>query len=107
MGDPSRAWTNTDERLEELHERLVTWWIGSEGDGEGSDLKGVWDDAFRRLDARLREALADHPGEEERLMETPADMILECLEASLDDHDHILATFPHSLPDGWIEWPKE
>jgi hypothetical protein len=103
MGDPVGTWTSTDQRLDEMHDRLVTWWFGSAP--EGADLQGVWMDAFRRFDARLRQTLADHPTEEERLMATPAQMILECFEASLDDHDHILATFPQSLPDGWIEWP--
>lgn len=105
MGDPEGPWTtSTDQRLEDLHERLVTWWFGSAR--EGTDLRGVWDDAFRRFDARLRQTLAEHPSEEESLMETPVEMVLECFEASLDDHDHILAAFPQSLPDGWIEWPS-
>lgn len=102
MGDPEGTWTDTGERLEELHERLVTWWYGS--DREGSELKGVWEDAFRRFDRQLRRTLEEHPGDEERLMDTPADMILECFETSLADHDHILATFPQELPTGWLEW---
>lgn len=102
MGDSVGAWPDTDDRLEELHERLVTWWFGDSK--EGSELKGVWEDAFRRFDLRLRRTLDEHPTEEERLMDTPADMILECFEASLADHDHILASFPHELPGGWLEW---
>ena len=102
MVEPAGAWTSTEARLEELHERLVTWWFGSFD--EGSELKGVWEDAFRRFDQRLRAVLEDHPTKEERLMETPSGMILECFEASLNDHDHILASFPHELPGGWQEW---
>lgn len=96
------AWTHSEERMVELHERLVTWWFGSFG--RSSEFRGVWDDAFRRFDERLRRVLDEHPTEEERLMETRSDMLLECFEGSLNDHDHILATFPHELPDGWQEW---
>lgn len=102
MGDRTGAWTSTEERLEELHERLVTWWFGSTR--EGAELKGVWDDAFRRFDQRLRRTIEEHPTEEERLLGTPEDMILECFEGSLDDHDHILASFPQEMPPGWLEW---
>lgn len=92
----------SDERIQELHERLVTWWFGS--CVEGSELRGIWDDAFRRFDARLKDFSDRHPGQEEEALETEPDLLLTCLEAALDDYDHILATFPHALPDGWHEW---
>ncbi len=94
---------DTDERLQELHDRLVTWWFGSPS--EGSELKEVWEDALRRFDVRLHQVLADNPTAEERIMETPKDMLLDCFEASLADHDHLLATVPPELPEGWHEWP--
>ena len=94
--------SSADDRIRELHERLVTWWFGSTADG--TELRGIWDDAFRRFDARLREFLDCHPGDDERLLETAPDLLVTCFERSLDDHDHILANFPHSLPEGWHEW---
>jgi hypothetical protein len=93
---------NSDRRLSDLHNRLVTWWYGS--CVEGSELKGVWDDAFRRFDQDMRSALDVHPDDEESLFATPATTILDCFEAALDAYDHIVATFPHDLPDGWHEW---
>ncbi|HWE55549.1 MAG TPA: hypothetical protein VG435_08545 [Acidimicrobiales bacterium] len=92
----------TDDRTRELHERLVTWWFG--GMVEGSELRGIWDDAFRRFDAGLRQFVDTHPGDEESVLESAPDLLVTCFEQSLDDHDHILATFPHSLPEGWHEW---
>jgi hypothetical protein len=99
---PQRLWPSTDARLTELHERLVTWWFGSFT--EGSELKGVWEDAFRRFDKRLREILDANPDHEERVLDSPIGLLFDCFESSLDDHDHILATFPHELPEGWYEW---
>ena len=94
-----------DCRLQDLHERLVGWWFGSYV--EGTELRSVWIDAFRRFDARLRAVLDANPEEEERLMETPSALLLECFEAALADFDHLLATFPHELPDGWENWLPE
>jgi hypothetical protein len=91
-----------DERMRQLHERLVTWWYGSFT--EGSELKGIWEDAFRRFDLRLRTIIDEFPDQEDRVLETAPEMLLECFESALDDYDHILATFPHDLPDGWLEW---
>lgn len=102
MVEPFGRWAGTDDRIRSLHERLVTWWFGSFA--EGSELKGVWEDAFRRFDVRLRQVLDAHPAEEEAIMDTPPQMLLECFESALDDFDHVLATFPHELPDGWHEW---
>ena len=92
----------SDERAKVLHDRLVTWWYGSFE--EGTELREIWQDAFRRFDARLRQVLDDNPYAEDRILETSPDMLMECFEAALTDHDHILANFPHSLPEGWHEW---
>ena len=92
----------TDRRMSDLHNRLATWWYGSFV--EGTDLKGVWEDAFRRYDRELRRVLDAHPEEEERVFATPSTLMLECFEAALADYDHIVATFPYELPDGWHEW---
>ena len=102
MSDTPAAWTTTEERVKELHERLLAWWFGSSN--EGSELKGIWEDAFRRFDERLARVLEANPDGGELVLETPWQVLLECFEGSLDDHDNILAAFPHSLPDGWIEW---
>lgn len=92
----------TDRRLSDLHNRLVTWWYGSFV--EGSELRGVWEDAFRRFDRELKRALDAHPDDEERLFATPSTTLLGCFEAALNDYDHIVANFPHELPEGWHEW---
>lgn len=96
MADPAAA------RLRELHERLVIWWYGSSV--EGSELKGVWEDAYRRFDQRMRQLLEANGGDEELMVKSPPDLALQCLEAALSDFDNILAAFPHSLPEGWYEW---
>ena len=93
--------TDTDARLSELHDRLVTWWAG--GSVEGAELAGIWDDALRRFDRRLQELL-DAGYQSEDLLEEPATMLLDCFERSLSDHDNVLAAFPYELPDGWLEW---
>lgn len=92
----------SDRRLSDLHNRLATWWYGSFV--EGSELRGIWDDAFRRFDRELQRVLAAHPDEEERVFATPSTMLLDCFEDALTDHDHIVGTFPHELPEGWHEW---
>lgn len=91
-----------EARLVDLHARLSTWWYGSFV--EGTELRGIWDDAFRRFDRELRQVLDAHPTDEDQVFATPASLLLDCFAAALDDHDHILTAFPHELPDGWHEW---
>jgi hypothetical protein len=91
-------------RLVSLHQRLVTWWLA--GPHEGSELKEVWEDALRRFDRTLRAYQAWYPDEAERLLETPADVVLRAFEDSLSDHENILAAFPIEPPEGWQEWPE-
>lgn len=93
--------SDTDARLSELHDRLVTWWAG--GSVEGAELAGIWDDALRRFDKRLR-GLLEAGYQNEELLDAPATMLLDCFERSLCDHDNVLAAFPYELPEGWLEW---
>lgn len=95
------VWTDTDSRLEELHDRLVTWWAG--GSLERAEFAGIWDDALRRFDQRLR-ILTDEGYQSEDLLHEPVTMLLECFEGSLCDHDNVLAAFPYELPEGWFEF---
>lgn len=94
--------SETDLRLQELHHRLVAWWFGSFMDG--SELRSVWDDAFRRYDSRLRALLDEHPDDDEQVLDSDADMLFQCFEQSLSDHDNILVNFPTQFPAGWEEW---
>lgn len=106
---PFGKWTTNEERIQELHNRLVGWWFASFV--EGTELKGVWDDAFRRYSTRLKEFIDVHEDEEEMVMDTPKEWLLEAFEAALADHDHLLKNFPHEMPEGWEQWlpypPKE
>lgn len=91
--NPFGHWTTLEERLQELHHRLTAWWIS---EAEGKELKGVWDDAFRKFDNRLTEL--EEQGVD-AVFDSAKEMLLECFEEALSDYDHILANFPAEPED--------
>jgi hypothetical protein len=105
MAEQHGSGSSTDERLSALHGRLMFWWCGRHTGG--TELREVWDDAFRRFDRHLRDELAAHPDGEEDLVRRSPRLLLECFEGSVADHDHVLATFPSELPEGWHEWDEK
>ena len=87
------------DAAQELHEGLVTWWLGSE-ETRGTELREVWDDAFRRFDSRLSRLL-ELGGDDDSVLSSPKGLLEDCFAASLADHQAVLDAFVEALPRGW------
>lgn len=88
-----------DDNLQELHDGLVAWWLGSAV--PGADLHEVWEDAFRRYDNRLGRILDAAGGDENAVLDSPKELLIECFSSSLSDHEQALSAFVQALPCGW------
>lgn len=76
---PFGHWSNTDERLEELRNRLAAWFVA------GEQLPEIFTAALHKF--------TDILGEEPNPLEVPAEAILVAFEEALSDFDNILSHF--------------
>jgi hypothetical protein len=82
---PFGSYRTTDERIQELANRLHAWFISTD------QLPELFEEALRKMTDALAEA--DDP------MDAPADTLLKAFEDALGDFDNILSAFPQSFGD--------
>lgn len=85
MSDNFGEWTNLQERIEELRNRIAAWYVC------GASIRDMFQTAGERFERELRQ--------QPNPLELRADQLLRIFEDILDAHDNILEIAPFERPD--------